>query len=128
MIFKVYYYCYYLLYSRVIPDLTPYSTAVFVFGVLLSFLVNGIVDVISILLFCQGIGLYPMVGIAVLSLITSYLLCVKYGKGRKIVSEKPLFFGSHRLSMTIVLVSSLAIISWLFWGPIYTRNLLEKCR
>ena len=128
MIYKVFFYYYYLLYTRVVPDYTPYSTSVFVFGILLSFLINGIVNVISASFFCMWIGKYPMLGIAVLSLIISYLLCAKYGKGEKIVSEKPRFWGSHRLSIMIVLVSSLAVVSWLFWGPIYTRNLLENCK
>jgi hypothetical protein len=73
-------------------------------------------------------GKYPMLGIAVLSLFGSYLLYVKYGKGKKIVSEKPLFFGSHRFSLIVVLTSSLVAVSWLFWGPVYTRNLLESCK
>ena len=128
MIYKVFFYYYYLLYTRVVPDLTPYSTSVFVFGVLLSYLINGIIDIISANFFCMWIGKYPMLGIVVLCLIISYLLCAKYGKGKKIVSEKPRFWGSHRLSVIIVLVSSLIAISWLFWGPIYIRNLLEKCK
>lgn len=128
MIYKVYFYYYYLLYSRVIPDETPYSTSVFIFGITLSFLINGIVNTLGAILFCTWIGIYPMLGITILSLITSYLLCVKYGKGKKIVSEKPRFWGNHRLSIIIVLVSSLIAVSWLFWGPIYVRHLLDNCR
>lgn len=128
MIYKVYFYYYYLLYTRLIPDETPYSTSVFVFGVILSYLINGIADTLSALLFCTSIGLYPMLGVLVLSLIVSYLLCAKYGKGKKIVSEKPRFWGNHRLSVMIVLVSSLLAVSWLFWGPIYVRHILLNCK
>lgn len=127
MIYKVYFYYYYLLYTRIIPDATPYSTSIFVFGMLISYVASGTIDIISILLYCKGIGVYSMLGITILSLILSYLLYKKYG-GKKIISEKPLFFNSHGLSLAIVSISSLAIISWLFWGAIYAHKLLETCK
>lgn len=128
MIFKVYFYYYYLAYTKVVPDVTPHFTSVFVFGMLCSFLIVGITDVVAIKLYCTGISEFLMFGMATLCLLLSFLLYFRYGKGEKIVSEKPKFWGSHHASLTIVLITSLTIMSWMFWGGIYTRNLLANCR
>ena len=51
----------------------------------------------------------------------------KSNLAKKIVQEKPMFFSNHKLTIYIVLLSSLIVISWMFWGAFYSRSVLSNC-
>ncbi len=122
---NVFYYYYYLFYTKVLPDDQPHSTVVFTLSFSLSLLVNGLLSIISACVANYNMSNYVMVGIFVAILVVNYFVFYRTGKGKRLVKEKPRFFNNHRLSMLFTLIFFLATTSFLFFGPVYIKSLLD---
>lgn len=122
---NVFYYYYYLFYTKVLPDDQPHSTVVFTLSFSLSLIVNGILSIITAY---AGYNLsnYIMVGVFVVILIVNYLIFYRTGKGKQLVTEKPKFYANHKLSVFFTLCFFIITSSYLFWGPVLTKELLSK--
>jgi len=122
---NVFYYYYYLFYTKVIPDNQPHLTVIFTLSFSLSILINGLTSVIFAYMVNYNMSNYIMAGIFVAIMIVNYLVFYKTGKGKRLVEERPKFFNNHRLSIFITLMFFLITTSFLFWGPIYLKNILN---
>ncbi len=122
---KVFYYYYYLFYTKVLPDSQPHSTVIFTLSFSLSLLINGLLSLIFAHVANYNMSNYVMVGIFVTIMVVNYLVFYRTGKGKRLVKEKPKFFNSHRLSILFTLLFFLITTSFLFWGPIYIKNILD---
>ena len=120
---RVLYYYYYLIYSRIIPDPRPAATAIFTLSFSLSLLINFLLQVLSITLFCMSFGKWAMISIFVLIFSACYIKYFRNGKYLMIIESEPKFFDSSRLSIIIIgfffvlCVSSYSTrqkIKWLF--------------
>lgn len=125
--FEVLYYYYYLFYTRIIPDSEPHATVIFSLSFVESLLINGIIDFIAVTWFCFKVGKWTMIAITALTILLNYWYYQRSGLNTTIVREKPRFFGSHKLTILLTLLGSLLVISWLFWGSIYSRSALSGC-
>ncbi len=123
---NVFYYYYYLFYTKVLPDNQPHSTVVFTLSFSLSLLVNGILSIIAAYVADYNMSNYIMVGIFVAIMVVNYLVFYRTGKGKRLVKEKPKFNNSHKLSVLLTSVFFLITTSYLFWGPILLKSILTK--
>ena len=121
------YYYYHLFYVRVFAADSPHFEAYFALSASLGFLANGILDMILLKYFCYNIGKWPMLAIFGAILVVNYWYYAVLGNGRKVVKNKPNFFGNNKISIAIVIIFFLTTTSWLFWGPVYGKYLLGKC-
>jgi hypothetical protein len=124
---NVLYYYYYLFYTRVLPDNEPHATVIFTLSFSESLLINGIID-ISSAHFCKNMEMWLMIGIFVMLIAANYLIYSKTKKSRIIVEQKPAFFSSHKVSIIITLLWFIITTSFMFWEPIYVKDILDQCR
>lgn len=126
---KVLYYYYYLFYSKVLIQPESHFVTILVLSAMESFLINYLIDFLSVHLFCAIPSeiWYKLLVVGTL-LIINFIYYEQNGKGKVIVKEKPKFFNDHRLSIVIVLVITLFIISLLFWAADYKMAVLNKCK
>lgn len=122
---NVFYYYYYLFYTKVIPDNQPHATVIFTLSFSLSLLINGLISIIFANIADYNMSKYIMMGIFVAIMIVNYFVFYRTGKGKRLVNEKPKFFKSHRLSIFLTFIFFLITTSFLFWEPIYIKNILH---
>ncbi len=123
---NVFYYYYYLFYTKVLPDNQPHLTVVFTLSFSLSLLVNGLLSIIAAYAVNYNMSNYVMAGIFVIIMIVNYLVFYWSGKGKRLVKEKPKFYNNHKLSVLFTFVFFLITTSYLFWGPLLLKSMLEK--
>lgn len=123
----MFYYHYYLFYTKVIPDNQPNATVIFVLSFVEALLINAIVDYVMLKYFCVGMSKWPMISVIVVMLVANYFYYYRSGRFRTIIEEKPMFFDNRKLSTIITFGVSLLIISWMFWGAVLGKHLLENC-
>lgn len=124
---KVLYYQYFLFYTKVLKEDKPHFTTYFALSASEGFLINGIIDIISLKCFCYSVGKWPMIALFLIILGLNYWYFGKLGNGKEIIKQKPLYFSNKRLSIICSILFFLISVSWLFWGPIYGKYLLENC-
>ncbi|MDN3675581.1 hypothetical protein QWY99_21345 [Flavobacterium branchiarum] len=122
---KTIYYYYYLFYIKISKDDEPYATTVFALSMSEGFVINFILNIISIHQYCYLIDKWIMIIVQLVVLIINYLFFNKSGKAIEITKEKPMFFFNHKLSVITTLLFFIITLSFMFWGPIYTKYLLE---
>ena len=122
---NILYYYYYLFYTRVLPDNQPHLTVIFTLSFSLSLLINGLLSIILVYVSNYNMSEYMMIGIFFIIMAVNYLVFYRTEKGKRLVKEKPKLLKSHRLSILFTLIFFLVTISFLFFGPIYVRNILE---
>jgi hypothetical protein len=123
------YYYYFLFYTKVLPDNEPHATTVFTLSLSEAFLINGVIQILIAHLFCMSFGKWQMITIFLLIIGVNYLLFSKSGKAKEIVKLKPKIFNSNKLSIFIVVLFFVITASFLFWEPIYVKQILEEhCR
>ncbi len=125
---KVFYYYYYLFYTRIIPDSAPHATTVFVLSFTQSLFLIFITEFLWVHTYCEFLlEKWSMVTILLVLLGSNYLLFSRSDWGRKIVSMKPLFFNSKVLSIVTVAITTMVIVSFLFWMTDYLLGVIENC-
>jgi|SRR5690554_696155 len=124
---KVFYYYYYLFYKRVLKEEQPHFNTYFSLSASIGFLVNGVIDFLVIKYFCVNIDKWYPIGVFCVILSFNYWIFDYRGLGKKIVDRQPTLFNSKRISIVLTIVFFVITVSWLFWGPFYSRYLLENC-
>jgi hypothetical protein len=124
---RVFYHHYYQFYTKIIPDDQPNATVIFVLSFIEALFINGILEYLMINFFCVGISKWPMIMVMVFILLINYFFYYRSGRFKAIIEEKPVFWGNERLSMLLTAGISLLIVSWMFWGAILGKSLLETC-
>ena len=127
-ILDVFYYYYFLFYRKVIKDPEPHFATVLGLSCSEALLLNGPMDIIALKYFCYKIAVIFQFSLAILIILINYLFYHKTGRVHKIINNKPSIAGSKPLSVAITILFFLITISWLFWGPIYGKHLLEQCK
>ncbi len=91
-----------------------------------GFIITGIIELVSILTFCQSIGKWPMIAVHVILLVVNFTT-YNSGKLETIVKDEPLFFRNRKISVVITMIFFLTSIAWLFFGAVLGKHLLENC-
>lgn len=125
---KVLYYYYYLFYTKILPDDEPHATTVFTLSVSEGFVMNGILQISLARFFCMSIDKWLMIGILVLLIGINYFYFHRAGKAKEIVKLKPKVLNSNKLSILFTILFFIITLSFLFWEPIYVKQVLEHCR
>lgn len=100
---SILYYYYYLFYTKVLPDDQPHSTVVFCISLMESFIINGLLNIASILLFCYNISKWPMIGVLIAIIISNYQIYYRSKRMERIIDEKPKLFNSNIASVVFSL-------------------------
>mgnify|MGYP001185409007 CR=1 FL=1 len=124
---KAVYFHYYQFYTKVVPDDQPNATVIFVLSFIESLLVIALIDFYLLKFHCQGITKWPMISVAVALIIFNYLYYYRSGLYVKILESQGESIKNMRLSRLMTLFISLVIVSWMFWGPVYGKYVLEAC-
>jgi hypothetical protein len=123
----VLYYHYFLFYTKVFKEDQPHFTTWFALSSSEGLLINGIIDIVFLKFYCFSIGFWPMIFIFLLILCLNYWHYEKLGNGIEVVNREPLYFQSRYLSLAFAILFFLITVSWVFWGPIYGKYILENC-
>ena len=124
---SVLYYYYFLFYQKILKDDQPHLLTILALSASEGFLLNGIIDIIALKFFCLDVNKWIMLGLLICILGINIFIFYKKGKGAEIVKQKPRIFGNNYLSMAISIIFFIITISWLFWGPVCSKFLLENC-
>jgi hypothetical protein len=125
---RVFYYYYYLFYTKILSEGKPHATTIFTLSMSQSFILIGIIDLIITQTFCISIGKWKMIGLTLIVILANYFIYGKSGKNLEIINSKPKFFNSNFLSIIITILFFVISVSVLFWGPVYTKNVLAHCK
>ena len=124
--FKVLYYYYYVFYTKALVQSNPHFVTKLGISAVQSFFLNGLLDVSSVTLLCQKIDAWVMISVSVLILIANFSYFNK-NIVSQIITNKPMLFNNHRLTILFVILVSVLSISWLFWGSYYSKHILAEC-
>lgn len=123
---SILYYYYYLFYTKILPDDQPHSTVVFCLSLMQSFIINGFLNIVSILLFCYNISKWPMVGVLIAIVIMNYRIYYSSGKMDRIIVEEPKLFNSNVASVILSVVFFLFSLVMIVTAPFYSKYLIER--
>ncbi len=126
--FDVLYFYYYSFYKKIIKDPEPFFATILALGFSQSLLINAIIDIVALKWFCYEIKVGIQFAILLLIIYYNYLFYHRTGRSKHILKEEPLLGGSKSLSIVITSLFFLVTVSWLFWGPVYGKYLLSKCK
>lgn len=122
-----FYFYYYLFYKKVIRESEPIATAVFVLSVVQSILINAVIEYTCVRIACTSMGKWPMISVTVILLILNYMYFIRSRRFELIIIREPSFFRNSNLSGVIVIIATVGIVSWIFWGAVLGRELLKDC-
>jgi hypothetical protein len=121
------YYYYYLFYKKILKDSHPHLLAILALSASEGFATIGVLDIILVKLFCFQMERLTMFSFFLFYPVLNYFIFFKTGKIYRIVELKPKFSNNHILSIIIALLFFLVTLSFIFWVPIYTDELIKKC-
>jgi hypothetical protein len=121
----VIYYYYYLFYCKIVKDDDPHLLTTLALSASEGFALAVSLNIVLIRFFCYQMTKLMMFLPICLFLLFNYFYFNKSGRAKKLVKEKPMFFLNHKLSIIITLLFFMITFSFLFWGGIYTKSLLE---
>ena len=125
---NVIFYNFHLAYRKLPKDVSPEVSACLALGACESFLLAGVLQICSLKYFCFDIDFRVFFILAVLLCAVNYWYYIIKENGEEVIDAKPSYFNSQRLSAFISLLFFLITVSWMFWGPIYSKHLIENCR
>jgi hypothetical protein len=125
---RVFYYYYYLFYKKILLDPDPRLAATLGLTALEGFFLIGLLDIILAYSFCWELTKYHMIAILAITVLVNTFYFFTSKKAKEIVKSKPVFFNNHRLTVTVILLSSLVVISTLFWTGGYVNTIIANCR
>ncbi|SDF98759.1 hypothetical protein SAMN05421827_102327 [Pedobacter terrae] len=120
------YYYYYLFYTKILPDDQPHSTVIFCLSIMESFIVNGLLNIISITIFCYNIPKWPMLVVTGAIMLLNFQIYYRSKKMEKIIAEKPKLFNSNAASVVFSVTFFLFSLSMIVTAPFYSKYLLER--
>jgi len=124
----VLYYYYFLFYKKVISDPEPHFATVVGLTFSIGLLVNGSLHLLFLILFCFQITAWIHIVIAILIFYFLFIDYYQNGRAKHVLKKKPTIAKSHSTSIIITLLFVIITSSYLFWGSIYGRNLLDGCK
>lgn len=124
--FNLFYYYFYLFYTRVLPDDEPHATVVYTLGFTEGLFVNGLLKILLANFFCLGYGKWIGLGIAAAIIVFNYFFYIQGGRGKNIINEKSAASLS-KPSMLLTALFTILSVSFLFWGSGYVRDVLNNC-
>jgi hypothetical protein len=127
-ILSTFYYSYYLFYKNILKDPEPHVATILSLSFSESLLMNGLIDIIALKYYCYEIKVIVQFALTILIVFINYFFYHKSGRNKIILKEKPILARSKVFSITITILFFLITASWLFWGSIYGKYLLERCR
>lgn len=120
------YYMYYYFNSKILKDSEPIATTNFTLSVSEGFLIAFLINLISINLFCKTMPVWFILFIDLIIIFINYIYFNKSKRCIQIISSKPLFFSNFKISVFIVITFFLGTLSFMFWGPVFLKHLLES--
>lgn len=123
---KILYYYYYLFYTKTLPDDQPHSTVIFCLSLMESFIINGLLNIVLILLFCYNISKWPMIGVLIAIIIANYRIYYQSKRMERIIDEKPKLFNSNIASFVFSLFFFIFSLLMIVTAPFYSKYLLER--
>jgi hypothetical protein len=125
---NVLYYYYYLFYTRVLPDNEPHATVIFTLSLSETLLIIHTIDFVGAHLFCRFLLVkWSMIGIFIAVILINYLIYHQGGLNKKVIQNKPKFYGSNNISCMITVLFFLVTTSFLFWMSDYLLKTIELC-
>jgi len=123
----IYYHCF-VYFSKKIKDTDPHLRTCFALSVAESIIPIGIIDVIALKYYCYKVEIWMMFSVFVVICAFNCWVYIIRGKGKEVIGNKPLYFNNKRFSVVFTILFFLITFSWLFWGSIYGKYLLDNCR
>ena len=119
------YYYYFLFYTEIIPEDDPHTITMLTLSLSESFLVIGILEILSVHLACDPFNVWIKLAIYFTIYLINYYYYSKSGKCKEIVISKPILFKSKNKSILIVALFFISTASFFMWEPLYIKQLLE---
>ena len=127
-IFDIVYYQFFLFYKNSIKDPAPNFATILAISFGQSLLINCLIDTIAIKYFCYEVAVTFQFLVLLLLLLTNWWIYMGLKRSHYVIKSKPIFRNSRLVSKVITVLFFLISISWLFWGPIYGKHILEGCK
>lgn len=122
----------YLWFGKILKQNDPHFYVAFLLGTALSVVVQVIFTWLFILFLCKGTPTLfnlPLGFYAGILFITILLYHYDYKEnGKTIVLEKQLFFNNEYISIIVSIFMNLFILSYLYWGAIIEKSILDNCK
>lgn len=128
MVLDVLYYYYYLIYTKIIPDNEPHSTAIFTLSISEMMILNFIAEVYLVKIHCISLPIWISVSLLILILLCNFFYYGVAKRGVAIVKKQPEFLQSNTLSVIITALFFIIAAVCMVYGSIYTHELLDECR
>lgn len=100
----VLYYYFYLAYKHVIVEDQPHATAIFSLGLIESFLLISLKDLLLEVIWAYRVLLWQNVGMIFITIILNFVLYHFSGRYKNIIKREPKLFNNHKLTTIVVLV------------------------
>lgn len=120
---KVFFYYYYLFYTKVLPDDQPRLTVVFTLSLSESFVLSTLINSIFIVLYCQSVSKWLMLSVFFAIFLVNYFYFAS-DRVNLIINEKPKIV-NNLLSVVITLLFFIVSFSLMILSPLYLRTFLE---
>jgi hypothetical protein len=128
-VLDVLYYHYYQFYSKVLKDNEPHLLTTLAISASQSFFLNFSINIVWANLYCRTLlDKWGMIFLTIMVIALNYLIFHFTGRAKRVIINSPKLLGSNSFSRTMTLIFFLVTTSFLFWGPIYLRNVFEQCR
>lgn len=85
---KIFYFYYYLFYTRIIPDDEPHATTLFTLSVSEAFYYIIILDIVYTNIFCEIIPIWGLVSILATIILKNYIYFYKMNNKKQIIKKK----------------------------------------
>lgn len=121
------YYHYYLFYRQTLKDPEPELTTTLSLSFSLALLLNGIIDLIA-LQWCIEIAIWVQFAITVFIIVLIWRRYHVQRRVKGVIKAKPSLWDNRLLSIIVCWLFFLVSASWLFWGPIYGKEVLSRCK
>jgi hypothetical protein len=125
---NILYYYYYLFYYRILRDNEPHLLTTIALSASISFPLGFLIRCIFVYNYCQSLNPWINLGIFGLILGVNYKYFHLTGRAKKIIKKRPTIAGSKKIAILITVIFFLLTLSFIYWGPIYMKYLLDNCR
>jgi hypothetical protein len=122
------YYYYFLFYKKILKDNEPHLLTTLALSASFGFVLDFIARVILANTLCISLNTWLSMVLLGLVVLIVYYIFHKSGIAKEVVKQKPMFFNNHIFSIIISILFFIMTVSFMFWGPTYTKEILDNCR
>jgi hypothetical protein len=126
-ILDVLYYHYYKFYSKSRFDGNPHMTTTITLSISIGFLIWGAIDLSLAIFYCKIVDKVFPIGASLLIFGLNYRRFHSNKRGRLVMENYPLLFGSRKLSKWTAVLFFISSSSIIFWCPLIVKKLLITC-